>query len=218
MQTLTQNPTKPTVIIIFWPIYNVYWNLHANSFRGICIKSTNSQAKTVWKQLISFAQVIKFSWKIKLKGSLTPTPFAYVFAAKRINSKWVTQCTTVYKQCQRIKFLSTDKISQASPSFSFNCLLQLTTVYFWKKLFRCISTLDVAALVAIFSLLKERCGVRMSRDVVLTKKVWERTQKTSYLETASSSFQNKTWKRRGNAVPTRSHPTTLVRICANALA
>jgi len=25
----------------FWPIYNVPWNLHANSFRGICIKSTN---------------------------------------------------------------------------------------------------------------------------------------------------------------------------------
>jgi len=28
------------LIITFWPIYNVPWNLHANSFRGIC-KSTN---------------------------------------------------------------------------------------------------------------------------------------------------------------------------------
>jgi len=29
------------LIITFWPIYNVLWNLHANLFRGICIKPTN---------------------------------------------------------------------------------------------------------------------------------------------------------------------------------
>ena len=29
------------LIITFWPIYNVLWNLHANLFRGICIRSTN---------------------------------------------------------------------------------------------------------------------------------------------------------------------------------
>jgi len=29
------------LIITFWPVYNVPWNLHANLFRGICIKSTN---------------------------------------------------------------------------------------------------------------------------------------------------------------------------------
>ena len=44
----------------FWPIYNVPWNLHANSFPGICIKSTNEQAKSMRKHLIPFTQVIKF--------------------------------------------------------------------------------------------------------------------------------------------------------------
>ena len=44
----------------FWPIYNVPWNLHTNSFPGICIKSTNEQAKSMRKQLIPFTQVIKF--------------------------------------------------------------------------------------------------------------------------------------------------------------
>jgi len=34
-------PPKHTVIISFWPIYNVPWNLLANSFLGICIKPTN---------------------------------------------------------------------------------------------------------------------------------------------------------------------------------
>jgi len=29
------------LFITFWPIYNVLWNLHANPFSGICIKSTN---------------------------------------------------------------------------------------------------------------------------------------------------------------------------------
>jgi len=29
------------VIITFWPIYNVPWNLHENLFHGICIKSTD---------------------------------------------------------------------------------------------------------------------------------------------------------------------------------
>jgi len=48
------------IIITFWPIYNVLWNLHANLFHGICMKSTKQQAKSMWKQLISFAQVIKF--------------------------------------------------------------------------------------------------------------------------------------------------------------
>jgi len=63
------------LIITFWTIYNVPWNLHENLFYGICNKSTNEQAKSMRKQLISFAQVIKFSWNIKLKGGgLTPTP------------------------------------------------------------------------------------------------------------------------------------------------
>jgi len=32
-----------------WPIYNVAWNLHTNSFYGICIKSTSKKyAKIVW--------------------------------------------------------------------------------------------------------------------------------------------------------------------------
>ena len=60
MHTITQIPAK-NLIITFWPIYNLPWNMHANSFRGICLKSTNLQAKIVRKQLISFAQVIKFS-------------------------------------------------------------------------------------------------------------------------------------------------------------
>ena len=30
-----------SLIIASWPIYNVPWNLHEISFRGICIKSTN---------------------------------------------------------------------------------------------------------------------------------------------------------------------------------
>jgi len=34
-------PPKTTVIVRFWPIYNVPWNWYANAFRGICIKSTN---------------------------------------------------------------------------------------------------------------------------------------------------------------------------------
>ena len=46
------------------------------------------------------------------------------------------------------------------------------------------------------------------RDVVLTKKLWEHIQKSSHFETASNSFQNKTWKRCGYAVPTLSRPTT----------
>jgi len=29
--------------VTFWPAYNVSWNLHANSFRAICIKSTNKE-------------------------------------------------------------------------------------------------------------------------------------------------------------------------------
>jgi len=29
------------LIITFWAICNVPWNLHENSFRGICIKTTN---------------------------------------------------------------------------------------------------------------------------------------------------------------------------------
>jgi len=29
------------IIITFWPIYNVPWNLHASLFHGICIKSSN---------------------------------------------------------------------------------------------------------------------------------------------------------------------------------
>jgi len=33
--------------VYFWPIYNVPWNLHANLLCGICIKSTNQQAKSL---------------------------------------------------------------------------------------------------------------------------------------------------------------------------
>jgi len=32
--------------------------------------------------------------------------------------------------------------------------------------------------------------------------------RNSHFETASNSFRNETWKRCGNAVPTRSRPTT----------
>ena len=54
-----------------------------------------------------------------------------------------------------------------------------------------------------------RCFVRPTiRDVVLTKKVWKRSQKTTDFKTASNSLWNKTWKKCGNAVPTRSRPTT----------
>jgi len=64
--------------ITFWPIHNDPWNLHANSFRGICIKSTNQHAKCMLKQLRSFAQVIKFLKHIRLKRGLTPnTPPVY---------------------------------------------------------------------------------------------------------------------------------------------
>jgi len=36
------NPdSHQNLLFTFWPIYNVLWTLHANSFRGICIKSTN---------------------------------------------------------------------------------------------------------------------------------------------------------------------------------
>jgi len=38
---------------------------------------------------------------------------------------------------------------------------------------------------------------------MLTKKVWERTRKTSHFETASNSFQSKTWKR---CVPNPQQP------------
>jgi len=62
-----QNP-----IITFWPIYNFPWNLHANSFRGFCIKSTNQQAKSIRKQLISFAQEIMFFQHINLKEGVNP--------------------------------------------------------------------------------------------------------------------------------------------------
>jgi len=36
------NPDSRQILIItFWPIYNVPWNLYANLFRVICIKPTN---------------------------------------------------------------------------------------------------------------------------------------------------------------------------------
>ena len=54
------NPNShQNLIITFWPIYNVLWNLHANLFRGICIKSTNEQAKSMRKQLISFESPLR---------------------------------------------------------------------------------------------------------------------------------------------------------------
>jgi len=35
------NPdSHQNLIITLWPSCNVRWNLHANSFRGICIKTT----------------------------------------------------------------------------------------------------------------------------------------------------------------------------------
>jgi len=42
------------LIITFWPIHKVLLNFHANSFRGICIKSTNQEAESMRKQLMSF--------------------------------------------------------------------------------------------------------------------------------------------------------------------
>jgi len=35
----------------------------------------------------------------------------------------------------------------------------------------------------------------ITRDVVLTKEVWERTRKISHFKAASNSFVSKTWKR-----------------------
>jgi len=55
------NPdSHPNLLITFWAVYNVPRNLHANSFRGTCIKPTNKEPKSTRKQLISFAYVIKF--------------------------------------------------------------------------------------------------------------------------------------------------------------
>jgi len=47
---------------------------------------------------------------------------------------------------------------------------------------------------------------RTIRDAVLTKEVWERTQKTSHFATASNSFQSVTRKSCGKAVLTRFRP------------
>ena len=63
------NPdSHQNLIITFWPINNAPLKLHANSFHGICIKSTNVQAKSMRKHLISFAQVINILQNMKLKG------------------------------------------------------------------------------------------------------------------------------------------------------
>jgi len=36
------NPdSHQNLIITFWPMHNIPWNVHSNLFRGICIKSTN---------------------------------------------------------------------------------------------------------------------------------------------------------------------------------
>jgi len=59
---------RQILLYYFWPIYNVPWNLHANSFCGICIKSTNQQAKSMRKQYNPFAQVIKFFVKYQAQG------------------------------------------------------------------------------------------------------------------------------------------------------
>ena len=54
------NPySHQNLIISFWPIYNVPWNVHVNLFRGICIKSQINRKK-IRKQSISFVQAIKF--------------------------------------------------------------------------------------------------------------------------------------------------------------
>jgi len=47
-----------------------------------------------------------------------------------------------------------------------------------------------------------------SRDVALTKRCGNAPTKTSHYDTASNSFQSKTWKRCWNAVLTRFRPTT----------
>ena len=73
-QTIDNPNSHQNIIITFWPIYNVLWNLHANLFRGICIKSTNEQAKSMWKQLISVAQVIKFCKISSSRGGFNPKP------------------------------------------------------------------------------------------------------------------------------------------------
>ena len=69
------NPNShQNIIITFWPIYYVLWNLHANLFRGICINSTNQQAKSMRKQLISLAQVIKFCKISSSRVFFNPNP------------------------------------------------------------------------------------------------------------------------------------------------
>jgi len=55
------NPdSNQNLIIIFWLIDNVPGNLHANLFCGVCFKSNKLTSKSMRKQLISFAQIIKF--------------------------------------------------------------------------------------------------------------------------------------------------------------
>jgi len=57
---IKQREVRQILLYYSWPIYSVAWNLHTNSFCGICIKSTNQQAKGMRKQFDPFAQVIKF--------------------------------------------------------------------------------------------------------------------------------------------------------------
>jgi len=88
------------IIISFWSIYNVPWSFHANLFRGICIKSTSYQAKSMRKQLISFAQVIKFCKISCSRGGFNhnPPPFAYALEASYEDRKLfrTTQFRTPY--------------------------------------------------------------------------------------------------------------------------
>jgi len=48
------------LIITFWLIYNVPWNLHANLFRGICIM--------LWLKLTTTCY-----WSVRMRKSTTPT-------------------------------------------------------------------------------------------------------------------------------------------------
>jgi len=78
-----------SIIITFWLIYNAAWNLHENSFRGICIKTTSKQTKIMLKQLISFAQAIKLCNISNSRGvSANPIPFASAPGCVQIMQKF----------------------------------------------------------------------------------------------------------------------------------
>jgi len=61
------------IIITFWPIYNIPWNLHENSFRGICISrqiTKQMYAKTIYLLCVGNKVFVKYP----AQGGLTASP------------------------------------------------------------------------------------------------------------------------------------------------